>query len=127
MKKINKKVILGSLVGALATLLLTFGILFGLITFSDGINVSTANVVISTITVLLAPVTGGFVAGLIGRSNPQHSGTFSGLIASLVIFIAWIVISGLNGSTLLSGVVIVFIWVMLARLAAGFLKPKMES
>ena len=81
---------------------------------------------ISVITILLAPVAGGFLAGLIGRSNPQKAALFAGLSASFLIFIAWLVLTGFEGSTLLSGLVIVFIWTVLARLASGFVRPKLK-
>lgn len=126
MKLKAKKVLIGSAAGAFTTLFLTFGILFGLTAFSDGLTTSTANTVISTITILLAPVAGGFLAGLIGRTNPKKAGLFSGLSASLVILIAWLILTGISSSTLVSGVVIIFIWVLLSRLASGFVRPRVE-
>ncbi len=121
-----QKTILGAAVGAVTTLLLTFGIIFGLTSFSGSLTSSTVNTVISTMTILLAPVAGGFLAGLIGRSNPKKAGLFAGLSASLVILAAWLILTGFNSSTLVSGVVIIFIWVILARLASSFVRPKMQ-
>lgn len=125
-EKMDKKIFLGAFVGALVTLIMTFGIIFGLTTFSGSLASSTANTVISTITVLMAPVAGGFLAGLIGRSNPKKAGLFAGLSASLVIMVAWLILTDINSSTLLSGVVIIFIWVILARMASSFVRPQLK-
>jgi hypothetical protein len=123
---LDKKIILGGAVGALTILLLTFVIFFGLISFSDGVTASPTNTVISVITILLAPIAGGLLAGLIGRSNPQKAALIAGLSASIIIFVAWLVLTGFAGSTFLSGLVIVFIWTVLARMTSGFVHPKMK-
>jgi hypothetical protein len=126
MKNFGRTMILGAVVGALTILILTFGIIFGMMTFSGSLLTSRASMVIGTITVLLAPVAGGFIAGLVGGSNPKKAGLFAGLGASLVILIAWLALSGFKRSTMLSGVVIIFIWVVLARLASSFVRPQMK-
>ena len=83
--------------------------------------------VISVITILITPIAGGFTAALIGKSNPHRAGSIAGLGASLVILIAWLTIMGISGSTLLSGLVIGFIWVVLARITSGLVKPENGS
>jgi hypothetical protein len=40
-----------------------------------------------------------------------------------VVFIAWLAMTALTIETILSGLVIVFVWIMLARLASGFALP----
>ena len=129
MKNMDRKIILGATLGAVTTLGLSFGILFGLTAIFGSLTTSSTSKVISafgTISILLPPVAGGFLAGLVGRSNPKKAGLFSGLSASLVILIAWLIMSGFNSSTLITGVVIVFIWVVLARLASGFVPSKLQ-
>ncbi len=119
----NKRVFVGGVVGAVVILVFTIGILWGFGSFSDQWGSSPANMVISVITILVTPIAGGFTAALISKSQPHKAGIIAGLGASLVIFIAWLILMGINGSTLLSGLVIGFIWVGLARIASGFVKP----
>ena len=76
---------------------------------------------------LLAPVAGGFLSGLIGKSNPLQAGLIAGLLAGLVVFIGWIAYAGLQVESILSGIVIVFLWVILARVMAGFAQPRKKS
>ena len=123
----NKNVILGGIVGAVVILFFTIGILWGFGSFSDQWGSSPANMVTSVITILITPIAGGFAAALIGKSKPHRAGSIAGLGASLVILIAWLTIMGISGSTLLSGLVIGFIWVVLARIASGLVKPENGS
>lgn len=120
----DKKVIIGGLVGALVTLMFALGILFLLEGLLSELISSISNLAVSFITILLAPVAGGFLAGLIGRSNPLQAGLIAGVAAGIILFAAWVVITGFSIETLLSAVVIIFVWVVMARLASGFARPK---
>jgi hypothetical protein len=123
----DKKVILGGVVGAIVILAFAFSILLIINSFFPGLISGANNLLIGLIPFLLAPVAGGFLAGLIGRQDPLKSGLMAGVIASLIVFIAWLVIAGLSLETILSGLVIVFVWVVLARIAAGFAQPRLKS
>jgi hypothetical protein len=118
--KLNKRVIVGGIVGAVVILVFSVGILWGFGSFSGQWGSSTANMVISAFTILITPIAGGFTAALIGKSQPHKAGLIAGLGASLVIFIALLIMMGISGSTLLSGLVIGFIWVAMARIASGW-------
>ncbi len=120
----DKKVIIGGGVGALVTLVFALGILLFLQDALSNTLSSGGNMVISLLTILLAPVAGGFLAGLIGKTKPRQAGLITGLTAGIFVFVAWIVMTGFSFQTLLSGLVIVFVWVVMARLASGFAHPK---
>jgi hypothetical protein len=120
----DKKVILGGGVGALVTLVFALGILLFLEGLHTGFLSSGSNMVISLLIILLAPIAGGFLAGMISRSKPRQAGMMTGLAAGCLIFAAWIVVTGFSFETLLSGLVIVFVWVVMARAASGFAPPK---
>jgi MFS family permease len=118
------KAIFGGVIGALAILLFTFAMFLILADFFQvSLLESTVGIVISAVIILLAPFAGGFLAGLLGREDPRRAGLLAGLIASLVVFIAWLAMTALTIETILSGLVIVFVWIMLARLASGFALP----
>jgi hypothetical protein len=119
----DKKVLFGGIVGAVATLAFVFALLLIVNSFFVNIPTLTPNIVIGLITLLLAPIAGGFLAGLISRSNPLQAGLIAGLIASLIVFVAWLVIAGFSLETSLSGLVVVFCWVVLARMASSFAQP----
>lgn len=117
---LDKQVLAGGLTGAILTLVFTIG---PLLLFNQISGFSASNLLIGSVLILLAPVAGGFAAGKIGKVNPRRAGSIAGLGASLVVWIAWLVIAGISIQNLISGLVILFIWVVLARLASGFVKP----
>jgi hypothetical protein len=115
----DKKILIGSILGALVI----FGISFGLLMlFSQ--SLAAANLAVNLIIFLLAPVAGGFLAGLVGRPNPRQAGTLAGSMASLMILATFLFIFSLSLQTLLTGLVVAFVWVLLARMSAGFSKTR---
>jgi hypothetical protein len=120
----RNKLVLGGIIGALVILVLTFGILMIISTLLGGLGMNQTTLVISVITIFLAPLAGGFTAGSIGRSNPKRAGLIAGISASLVVFVSWIIISGLVISNILSGLLLVFVWIVLTIIASGFIKPE---
>ena len=122
----DKRVILGSVIGGIVILAFGFSILLIVNSFFPTL-VAGSNIWIGLVPMLLAPVAGGFLSGLIGKSNPQQAGLIAGLVAGLVVFIGWIAYAGLQVESILSGIVIVFLWVILARVMAGFAQPRKKS
>jgi len=117
---INKLVLLGGLSGAFLILFFTIGSFSLFNQFSD---LSISNLVIASVLLLFAPLAGGFVAGKIGKTNPRKAGLIAGSGAGLVVWITWLIVAGVSFQNLLSGMVILVIWVFLARLASGFINP----
>ncbi len=123
----KNKAVFGGIMGALAILLITFAMFLVLADIFDmALLESTTGIVISAVVILVAPFAGGFLAGLLGREDPRQAGLLAGLIASLVVFMAWLVMTALSIETILSGLVIVFVWIVLARLASGFTIPPVK-
>lgn len=122
----NKRVILGGLVGGVVILAFSFSILLLL----DGVLpalTSGSNLWMGLLPMMLAPVAGGFLSGLIGKPNPLQAGLIAGLLAGLIVFIGWVVYAGLSFEAILSGIVIVLLWVILARVMAGFTQPRKKA
>lgn len=120
----DDRITLASVVGAVVMVTFALGIL---VLFSDFSMhfVSTLNATLFNLAaVLMAPIAGGFVAGLIGRTNPRQAGLLAGLGGAFVILFSWLAISGLSLETTLSGLVIGLVWVFLSRLGAGFSSAK---
>ena len=122
----DKRVILGGLVGGIVILAFAFSILLIVNSFFPALAAG-ANLWIGLVPIILAPVAGGFLSGLIGKSNPMQAGLIAGLLAGLVVFVGWLAYAGLQLETVLSGVVIVFVWVILARVMAGFAQPRKKA
>jgi len=123
----DKNIVLGGLAGGFIMLIFTLGPLLLLTSVSSGSISGLSNGILGLLPILLAPVGGGFLAGLIGRSDPHLAGSIAGIIASVFMIIAWLVIVGFSLQTLIAGAVIAFMWIVLARLAAGFAKPRSKS
>ena len=123
----EKKVIFGGIAGAAVIIVFTLALTLVFDSFLTELISSTSNVLISLLVVLLAPIAGGFLAGLVGKSNPLQAGLLAGLIAGVFMFIAWLVIVGFSLETVLSGLVILFVWVVLARVASGFARLSNKS
>jgi len=120
----NKKWVLGAVAGAFVILGFTIIMLVSLSSFLAEVISAPVVTILSLIALFLAPIAGGFLAGMIGKSEPRRAGLFAGLSASLVILAAWLVISGVTYQTFVSGLIIGFMWVFLARMAAGFVKKR---
>lgn len=116
----DNRIIAGALVGTLVMLILSLGSLVLFARFSGDLITSTNSMLLNLVAVLMAPIAGGFVAGLIGRANPRQAGLLAGSGASFVILFSWLAITGLSLGTIISGLVIGLLWVFLSRLGAGF-------
>jgi hypothetical protein len=116
----HKKTGLGGAAGALGMLVFALGGLLVINGFSLEQITSPSNALLSLILMLMSPVAGGFLAGLIAQENFRQAGLFAGLIAGLVMLLAWLVMVGILWETLLSGLVVTFVWILLSRLGAGF-------
>lgn len=116
----DKKVIIGGMVGAAVIFVFSFGMLLLLSQWLTNLATSTTNLLVSLIIFLLAPVGGGFLAGMIGKPNPRRAGLVAGANAGVLVLIGFLMVFGFSLQTLLIGLVVVFVWVVLARISAGF-------
>ena len=115
------------MIGALVIVMIAIGLPLLFNNFRMTLDGSASNLAFSLIAVLLGPVAGGFLAGWIGRPKPRQAGLIAGTIASLLVLAAWLVITGVSLQTFISGGVVVFVWVVLARLASGFAQPSLKK
>jgi Na+/proline symporter len=111
---------LAGVAGALMMLVFAFSSLLIINGFSLDQIALPSNALLSLIIMLMSPIAGGFLAGLIAQEKPRQAGLIAGLIAGLVVLIAWLVMVGYLWETLLSGLVVMFVWIFLSRLGSGF-------
>jgi hypothetical protein len=117
---VDKKGVLGAVLGAGITLIFSLGSLLVLNNFSLERISPESNGPFGLLIVLMAPIAGGFLAGIIYQKNPRQAGLFAGIGASLVVFMAWMVISDFSWGGVLGGMVIGFVWIFISRLGGGF-------
>jgi hypothetical protein len=122
----NRNVVFGGVIGGILIVAFSIGLLLIFNEISVDFLSSISNVLISGIIILLAPIAGGFVAGKMGVSNPRQAGSIAGLSASLILAVSWLIFSGFNLQNLLTGLVLGFMWIVLARLASGFARPSIK-
>ena len=118
----NKKVIIGGVVGGAVIFVFSFGLLLLFNQWLTNLAASTTNLFVSLIIFLLAPISGGFLAGMIGKPNPRRAGLVAGTAAGVLVLIGLLLVFGFSFQTLLTGLAVVFVWVVLARISAGFYK-----
>ncbi len=123
-KSVDRKVIWGGIGGGAAILAVGVVVLFAFNGFAPGLLASTGNVLIGLVPLVLAPIAGGFLAGLIAKPDPKRAGLIAGLLAALVLLAGWLVVVGLTLDAVVGGLVVGFIWVILARVFAGFAVPR---
>jgi len=117
---LDKKGVLGAVLGAAITLIFSLGSLLALNNLSLEPTAPFSNIPLGLIVTIMAPIAGGFSAGLVYHENPRQAGLFAGIGASLVVFSAWLVISGFSWAGVLGGLVIGFVWIFLSRIGGGF-------
>lgn len=115
----DRRILLGGIIGALLMLIFALGSLIGS-GISEGRFFVQNNLLFNLAMMLLSPIAGGFLAGLISRTNPWRAGLLAGLVGSMVLFILWLVFSGVSWQAMVSGLVVVFVWTFLARIGSGF-------
>ena len=120
----DKKVVFGGILGAVLIFVISFGLILLFNQVLLDLAASTTNLLVSLIIFLLAPVAGGFVGGMVGKPNPRKAGLIAGALAGVLVLAAFLFIFGFSFQTLLSGVVVLFVWIILARISAGFSKRR---
>lgn len=115
----NKRTVVGGVTGGVATFIFSLGLLL-LTGRSLDVTSLANNMLVSVMIMLMAPIAGGFVAGLVALSQVRQAGLLAGMGASLVVVISWLMMSAFSWEAVTSGLVIVFVWVYLSRLGAGF-------
>ena len=120
----GNKGVLGGVLGALITLTFSLGSMLLLNDFSLDFLLTIRNLPLGLIILLMAPIAGGFSAGMIGQDYARQAGLIAGVGASLVVFIAWLLFSWGAWEEVLSGLVIGFVWIFLSHLGSGFASHK---
>lgn len=115
----DKRSSLAALIGAVMMVIFALGPLIWS-GFSEVGFVSQDDLFFNLVMMLLSPTAGGFVAGLISKANPKCAGLLAGLGGGMALFTFWLVFSGVSKETVISGLVVVFVWMFLAWIGAGF-------
>jgi hypothetical protein len=115
----DRKILLGGIVGGALILIFALGPLIGFGILEGG-NIAQDSLLFTLAMMFLAPIAGGFLAGLISRADPHRAGLLAGLVGSMALFILYLVFSGVSWQATVSGLVVVFVWTFLARIGSGF-------
>jgi hypothetical protein len=115
----DKDTLLGGITGAILMMIFALGPLIWS-GFFEAAFFAQDNLFFNLVMMLLSPIAGGFIAGFIGRSNPRRAGLLAGLGGGMVLFSIWLVISGVSWQAMISGLVVIFVWIFLASIGAGF-------
>lgn len=118
-----RKMILGGLAGGLVILVFALSIIFLMNSLSPGFKAGEVGL-IGLAPALLAPMAGGFLAGLLAKEKAHQAGWIAGGLAGLVILVVWVVLMGFSVQAILRGMVLCLVIAMVARAFAGFAKPK---
>lgn len=120
----KSKVVLGGIVGGVVILLFAFFMVFVVNSYFPGLYAGKTSWLVGLVPVLLAPMGGGFLAGIIARQETRKAGTIAGALAGVLILIAWVVVMRGGFGMVLRGVVLGLIVLALARAFAGFAQPR---
>ncbi len=120
----KRRVILGGLTGGMVTLLFVFSIAFLFNSFLPGIYTSGENWILGLLPLLLAPMAGGFLAGVIARQDLRKAGTIAGGLAGIVILVGWLFLMSGSFTMVLRGAVIALIVFAFARTFSGFARGR---
>lgn len=110
-------------------LYITIGILFTLFSTILGYNlISLLNstetfTILSILMIILSPLAGGFLTGLLVKNKREVAGLISGLGSSIFISIAAIFLLGFSNQILIIVIFLVVSWTFLSRLGATLSKP----
>jgi hypothetical protein len=120
----ERRVLLGGLVGGLVTLLFAFSIVFLLNSYLPGFYASDGSWALGLLPLLLAPMAGGFLAGVIAKQNVRKAGSIAGGLAGIVILVGWLFLMGGSFAMALRGAVVALVIFAFARTFSGFARGR---
>lgn len=118
-----QKSILGGIVGGLVILVFALSIVFLMNSLYPEFSADEVGL-IGLAPALLAPMAGGFLAGLLAKEVAHQAGWIAGGLAGIVILITWVFLMGFSVQAILRGIVLCLVIAMVARAFAGFAKSK---
>lgn len=110
-------------------LFITFGILLTLSSTILGfylislLSSTTTVTLLSLLTIVLSPLAGGFLTGLLVKNERGTSGLICGLSSGILLSIAAILLLGFSYQYLLLEVFLIVSWAFLSRMGATLSKP----
>ena len=120
-----RKGVLGGVIGAVVTLLFLYSYFYlWNVYFSDISSFLILGCSISWTLQFMAPMAGGFLAGLIAKEDAKLAGWLAGSLAGLVMIIALAIPNGYTLETFVGTLVEMVVLVVISRVFAGFAMPK---
>jgi len=119
-----RKVIISGVVGGIVILLFAFSIYF-LIgdMFPELISGGTTSLS-GLVPALIAPMAGGFLAGLLAKEKATQAGWIAGGLAGVLILTGWIMLMGFSFQMVLRGLVLGIVIAFVSRVFSGFAQPR---
>lgn len=122
-----RKIIISGAVGGIIILLFAFSIVYLMSDMFPELLSGGANSLSGLLPVLIAPMAGGFLAGLLAKEKANQAGWIAGGLAGIVILIGWIFLMGFSFQTALRGLVLGVVIAFIARVFSGFAQPRREK
>lgn len=120
----ERRVLLGGLAGGVVTLLFAASIVFLLDSYLPGLYASDGSWILGLLPALLAPMAGGFLAGVIAQQNVRQAGAIAGGLAGGVILVGWLIVMGVSLTMVLRGAVVALVVFVFARTFSGFARTR---
>lgn len=119
-KKNFWRVIISGVVGGVATLVFALALIYLMSSFFPNDFSLGADSSLTLLPAFLAPIAGGFLAGLLAKDQAKQAGWIAGVLAGVVMLISWIWLMGFGYQVVLRGVVVFLLVAGLTRAFAGF-------
>lgn len=121
-KKNLWRVILSGIAGGLATLIFALALIYLMSSIFPGYLSLDTNSALRLLPAFLAPVAGGFLAGLLAKEKAKQAGWIAGSLAGIVMLSGWVWLMGFGFQVVLRGIVVFLVVTGLTRAFAGFAK-----
>lgn len=122
-----RKVIFSGVVGGIVILVFAFFIVFLMRDLYPGLFSADQTNLFGLAPALIAPMAGGFLAGLLAKEKAKQAGWVAGGLAGLAILVGWVLLMGFSVQTILSGLVLGIVIAIVSRVFSGFAEPQGAS
>jgi len=122
-----RKAIIGGMIGGFIILAFAFSIVYLMSDLFPEFIVGGATSLINLAPALIAPIAGGFLAGLLAKENAKLAGWIAGGLAGAVVLVGWVILMGFFFQVFLRGLILGIVIAFVARVFSGFARPRTED
>jgi hypothetical protein len=122
-----RKAIFSGVIGGFIILTFAFSIVYLMSDLFPGLVSEGTTSLINLAPALIAPIAGGFLAGLLAKENAELAGWIAGGLAGMVVLVGWVILMGFSISTFLRGLILGIVIAFVARVFSGLARPRAEG